>query len=187
VDYFIPLRHEVNLAEMLPPAHREGYIAYVMGASAPTKQLPIHKMVELCLMLKRPIVLVGGKEDATTAQTLIAKLVQEADAPPVLNLAGKLGINQSASVVRQALAVVGHDTGLTHIGAAFHHTVYTLWGCTVPYFGFTPYTAHSVVIENTALKCRPCSRAGAAQCPKGHFKCMNEIDLSPLEILAANK
>ena len=31
------------------------------------------------------------------------------------------------------------------------------------------------IIENKTLNCRPCSKIGHQKCPKGHFKCMNDI------------
>ena len=41
-----------------------------------------------------------------------------------------------------------------------------------------PYKAdeNSKIIEVKGLNCRPCSKIGYDKCPKGHFKCMQEID-----------
>jgi hypothetical protein len=35
---------------------------------------------------------------------------------------------------------------------------------------------NSSIIEVKNLSCRPCSKIGYETCPKGHFKCMQEID-----------
>ena len=35
-------------------------------------------------------------------------------------------------------------------------------------------------IENENLSCRPCSKLGYDKCPKGHFKCMNDLDFTKL-------
>ena len=53
-----------------------------------------------------------------------------------------------------------------------------VWGNTVPEFGMSPYKAveGSKIIEVQHLSCRPCSKIGYDKCPKGHFKCMQEID-----------
>ncbi|KUG25200.1 adp-heptose--lipooligosaccharide heptosyltransferase ii [hydrocarbon metagenome] len=32
-----------------------------------------------------------------------------------------------------------------------------------------------MIIENTELKCRPCSHIGRSNCPQKHFKCMLEL------------
>jgi hypothetical protein len=36
------------------------------------------------------------------------------------------------------------------------------------------------IIENNNLGCRPCSKIGFDKCPKGHFKCMEEINLEDI-------
>jgi len=99
-----------------------------------------------------------------------------------LNACGQLSLTQSALLVKGALYVVSHDTGMMHISAALKKKIYSVWGNTVPAFGMVPYLAHpsSQIIENKKIACRPCSKIGYAKCPRGHFKCMNEIDLSSI-------
>ena len=48
-------------------------------------------------------------------------------------------------------------------------------GSSSPYFGKYPYKTRFTIFENNRLTCRPCSSTGFDQCPKGHFKCMNEV------------
>ena len=36
----------------------------------------------------------------------------------------------------------------------------------------------SVILEVNDLSCRPCSKIGFDKCPKGHFKCMMDIEAS---------
>ena len=66
-----------------------------------------------------------------------------------------------------------------HIAAAFKKKIISVWGNTVPEFGMYPYygnaQAQNSQFEINGLRCRPCSKIGYAKCPKGHFKCMNEI------------
>ncbi|TAH18129.1 MAG: lipopolysaccharide heptosyltransferase family protein [Cytophagales bacterium] len=172
LDYFILPAHEVDVTKYLPVEFQDGYTVYVIGGSEATKKLPHDKMLELCQKINTPVVLIGGKEDVENGD----RLVQVAKFP-IVNLAGKLTISQSASVVKQAKRVFGHDTGLTQIAAAFHDTIYSIWGTTVPLFGIKPYAKNSILLENKNLDCRPCSKAGAAVCPLGHFKCMNDLTL----------
>ncbi|MCG8310484.1 MAG: glycosyltransferase family 9 protein [Cytophagales bacterium] len=186
LDYFIPEKDEVE-SGWLPETHRNGYVAYVIGATGWTKILPFKKMVELCDKINKPIVLVGGKEDYEAGDKLekffnsdegnkefddgLQKLGKKA---VVFNGCGKFNLSQSASLVKGAHVVFGHDTGLTHIAAAFKKTVFSIWGGTVPN-NFYPYGTRFFLIENTRLKCRPCSKSGRSKCPKGHFKCMNDL------------
>ena len=85
---------------------------------------------------------------------------------------------QSAYLIKHSDYVITHDTGMMHIAAAFKKKIYSVWGNTIPQFGMYPYMAaiDSKIIEVKGLSCRPCSKIGYDKCPKGHFKCMQEID-----------
>lgn len=172
LDYFIPGKDEVNIAS-LPLSHQNGYIGFVIGAKHFTKQLPVEKIISICKKINRPIVLLGGKEDLERAE-----MIEKAVGPGIYNSCGKYNLNQSASLVKQAAKIISHDTGLMHIAAAFKKEIVSVWGNTVPAFGFTPYlpAAGSKMVEVKGLSCRPCSKIGYDQCPKGHFKCMKEMD-----------
>lgn len=173
LDYFIASADEVDAASL--PSK---FVAIVIGAKFATKRLPNHKIAAICDRLQQPIVLLGGKEDI---QNAIA--IMELCKSKMLNLCGKLSLNQSASVLKQAELVITHDTGLMHIAAAFNANIISIWGNTIPAFGMYPYLpantrSKQIIIENKALKCRPCSKIGFEQCPKGHFNCMEKIDIA---------
>jgi len=42
------------------------------------------------------------------------------------------------------------------------------------------FRTNSMIAEVQGLSCRPCSKIGFRECPKGHFKCMNDIELDPV-------
>ena len=100
-------------------------------------------------------------------------------------MCGTLTLNQSASVIQQAEWVISSDTGLMHIAAAFHKKIISVWGNTIPEFGMGPYlpNENNKILQIDNLSCRPCSKLGFKKCPKGHFKCMNDIDYSFLSKL----
>jgi heptosyltransferase-2 len=52
--------------------------------------------------------------------------------------------------------------------------VIAIFGSTVKEFGFTPYNCQNIILENNSLSCRPCAHIGKSNCPKKHFKCMEE-------------
>jgi ADP-heptose:LPS heptosyltransferase len=157
----------------LPENHQKGYIGFVIGAKHFTKQLPVEKIISICKKINKPIILLGGKEDAARAE-----MIENAVGKNIFNACGKYNLNQSASLIKQATKVITHDTGLMHIAAAFKKEIISVWGNTVPAFGFTPYLPdpNSRMVEVKNLSCRPCSKIGYDKCPKGHFKCMMEID-----------
>lgn len=187
LDYFIPPTDEVDTDLLLEnqvekvqvlvenKLPKTGFVAFVIGAAHATKRLPNERIVEWCKKIKQPVVLLGGPDDAERGQ-----YIAEAAGDQVFNACGKLRLHQSASVVRQAKLVITHDTGLMHIAAAFKKPIWSVWGNTVPEFGMYPYYPEGMALNRTfevkGLKCRPCSKIGYATCPRGHFKCMNEID-----------
>ena len=98
----------------------------------------------------------------------------------ILNLVGRINLEQSASIVKNADSVLTNDTGLMHIAAAFHKNIVSVWGNTVPELGMYPYLPKEPekchIIECKDVRCRPCSKLGFKECPKKHFRCMMEID-----------
>lgn len=179
LDYFISSKDEVDIASMLPVHYLNGYYALVIGGSYYTKQIPINKLKQICEKSSLPLVLLGGKEDVDVASEL-----HKAFPTQTLNMCGKMSLNQSASIIKQSKKVITSDTGLMHIAAAYKKNIISIWGNTIPEFGMGPYMAgdDSQIVEVNHLSCRPCSKLGYRKCPKGHFKCMNEIDLSPINL-----
>ncbi len=172
LDYFIPPTEEVQVAGFSKTLKEGNYIAFVLGATHTTKRLPVEKAVEICRRLDQPVVLLGGKSELVAGQAIVGS--------NIVNLCGQLSLHQSASVVRQAGKVLTHDTGLMHIAAAFRKEIVSVWGNTIPKFGMYPFYPTGPIlntsIEVDHLSCRPCSKIGFDHCPKGHFRCMREID-----------
>ncbi len=165
-------------APQVPVDVESGYVVVVIGAKHRTKQLPVEKLVALCNGLQSPIILIGGKEDKT-----VAKEVEEKSTATIYNACGMTSLAQSAWIVKQAKAVVTHDTGMMHIAAAFNKKIVSVWGNTIPAFGMYPYLPKgegAYISEVNGLDCRPCSKIGYAECPKGHFKCMNEQNIDKI-------
>lgn len=177
LDYFIGEKDEIDIPSTLPTLFHEDYNALVVGGSYFTKQIPINKLKEICTKSSLPLILLGGKEDAA-----IAEQVYQLHKNKTINLCGKLNLNQSASIIQQANKVITSDTGLMHIATAFKKDIISLWGNTIPEFGMGPYLAgkDSQILEVKGLSCRPCSKLGYKKCPKGHFKCMNDIEIKSI-------
>jgi ADP-heptose:LPS heptosyltransferase len=183
LDYFIPETERVKEKD-IPASHLAGYIGIVIGAALNTKKYPTHKLKMLCETIDHPVVLMGGMEDADEGDR-IASL----DPIKIYNSCGKFSLNESADLIRRAKLIVTNDTGLMHIAAAFKRPIISLWGNTVPEFGMYPYYGENFlkqnpnpfdVVEVKGLICRPCSKIGYDKCPKGHFKCMEQIMVNQL-------
>lgn len=172
LDFFIPENEEFKHSE-LPEIFQNGYVAFVIAGTYLTKKLPADKVSRICRKIPFPVVLLGGKNEFEAGERVLSESKGN-----VLNYAGKISLNQSASLVRGARLVLANDTGLMHIAAAFGKKILSFWGNTIPAFGMYPYKPDpaSVQLEVEHLKCRPCSKLGYQKCPKKHFKCMNDID-----------
>lgn len=177
LDYFIKEKDKIEIESYLPVHFYNGYNALVIGGSYYTKRIPLNKLKEICTQSSLPLVLLGGKEDNSIAEQLHKNFNTK-----TINLCGKLNLNQSASVIQQSQTVITSDTGLMHIAAAYKKDIISVWGNTIPEFGMGPYLAgeHSQIAEVNNLSCRPCSKLGYKKCPKGHFKCMNDIEIKSL-------
>lgn len=173
LDYFIPESQVVNLDGILK--NGQAFVAYAIGGQHFTKKLPIGRIIEVCSKINKKVILLGGKEDEAAGE-----IVEHALGDKVYNACGKYNLNQSASILNQAEYVISHDTGLMHIASALKKRVISIWGNTVPEFGMYPYQTEFSIIENKNLGCRPCSKIGYSKCPKGHFKCMNDLELNNL-------
>ena len=189
LDYFVPEKDEVPI-EWLPGEFQKEYVVYAIGAQHATKKLPLNRMIELCDRINKPLILLGGKEDFETGEEIARffertpknfpdekTLLQMNKRTIIYNACGKFNINQSASVVKKSMHVFTHDTGMMHIASAFGKAIFSIWGNTIPAFGMYPYRTRFTVCENNKLDCRPCSKIGFQKCPKGHFKCMNDVVL----------
>lgn len=170
LNFFIPENQQLDI-KTLPEAFRLGYVGFVIGGKHNTKILPVEKVIEVCKAIDKPVILIGGPEDAERGEAI-------ASSPGliVFNACGKYNLIQSASLVRHARIIITNDTGLMHIAAAFKKPIVSIWGNTVPELGMYPYLQFTnvpqLIAEVKGLDCRPCSKIGFEQCPKGHFRCM---------------
>jgi len=173
--YEIPESEQFSIQDATGFTPRK-YVAFAIGAQFATKRLPTDLMIKLLQKIEHPLVLLGGKEDQQTANEIVAALGGQ----KVVSMVGQLNIHGSAWLVKNAAALLTHDTGLMHIGACFEVPIHLIWGNTVKDFGMYPFrleqeNCFQYEVEN--LKCRPCSKIGFQNCPKGHFACMRQQDL----------
>jgi heptosyltransferase-2 len=181
LDYFVPDNIQVSNKD-IPMSHWNGYVGCVIGGSYNTKKLPLKQWQIFCKLVPYPVILLGGSEDAE-----MGRQIAEQDPIKIYNSCGKFDINESALLVKHSKVIVSNDTGLMHVAAAFQKPVISLWGNTSPNMGMFPYYGNNnlkdriapltKIIEVNGLYCHPCSKLGYNKCPKGHFKCMNELNM----------
>ncbi len=176
--FSIPKSAEIDLKhyDLLPGS----FLAVVMGGQFATKKFPVASLIQVLTNCNLPIALLGGEDEKVEAQKLMAAL----PAKNIHSFCGELSLLSAASVVSKANRVLTNDTGLMHITAMFAVPIISIWGNTVPAFGMYPYrpsSENAVKIHQVSnLACRPCSKIGYQNCPKGHFDCMNKQDLNAI-------
>lgn len=178
LDFFIPGEMKIDEND-LPHGHVAGFIAIVIAANHFTKNLPVHKVKELCNKIDFPIVLVGGPSEKEKGDEIALQ-----DKIKIYNACGKFNLYESADIVRKARAVISQDTGMQYIACALQKPVLAIWGGTSPRLEVEPYygkkfmSKHPGFYENIFLDlwCQPCSKYGKSYCPLVHFNCMEKQD-----------
>lgn len=154
------------------PAGRNGggvVVGLALGAAHPLKRIPLENLA-LALQSLPPnwrFVLLGGPGDRPAAADLLRRL------PPALqsattDLTGSTSLPETAAWLRTTDVVLAGDTGLGHLTAALGVPLVTVWGCTRPSLGMTPWwpAQGSISLEPTGRGDRPCSRLGD-RCRRG--------------------
>lgn len=148
-------------------SHHEPYIAIAPSAAHALKRWPIDYWKQLIEILPHHNfkVLGGPGED------FLNELAQNAP-NRVEILAGKLSLQQSAEVIRQAKLVISNDTGLLHIAEQLGKPTLALMG-PAP-FGYPSRSSTEILELN--LPCKPCSKHGQGPCTNPNFQqCMRDI------------
>jgi ADP-heptose:LPS heptosyltransferase len=174
-DYFIMPEDEYDAQELIKGF--SDFQVLVLGATYFTKRIPKEKSIEIIALYPHHTILLGGK-DVHDSAAEISELFPE----KVINFCGKIGLGVSAGIIKHSRRVYTGDTGLMHIAAALQKELKVLWGNTIPEFGMFPYYGANHPDNHTDLQvknlsCRPCSKLGYDQCPKGHFRCMMDIEI----------
>ncbi|TET77271.1 MAG: lipopolysaccharide heptosyltransferase II [Candidatus Cloacimonadota bacterium] len=168
---------------------RKKVVGFAPGASKKAKVWQLEKLQNLALTLMEKnnvyIVLFGNKSEIS-----LVKRIQKELHNRCLNLVGKTGIRELALFLKGCDVLFSTDSGTMHIAVAVGTPVVSIFGPTVPEFGFAPYNQKSVIVSKP-LPCRPCSLHGTDICPLGHHDCMKLIDVEEvrmeIERLLANE
>jgi ADP-heptose:LPS heptosyltransferase len=142
-----------------------------------TKRLPADKFIDILKSLKSKIVLTGDKSKTDND---ICSYIKN-NTGNTENLCGKLSFSELAAYIRDSKFLLCNDSGVLHLGEALNKKVFVFYGSTVKEFGFYPQLRTTEIFDSGELYCRPCSHIGKNKCIKGHFKCMNDIDIEAVK------
>jgi heptosyltransferase-2 len=100
------------------------------------------------------------------------------DLPQTENLCGALNLLDSAALMKNAKRVFVNDSAPLHLASCVNAKTTAIFCSTVPAFGYTPLADDSVVVDvGNSLSCRPCGLHGHKNCPLGHYKCSQDIEV----------
>lgn len=184
LDVFVPeymieaVKNKINFSA------NDLYIAIAPSAKHETKRWLPERFAQLGDKLiekfNAKIILLGSEEDKPRCET-VKKLMRNQP----INLCGQTSLLESSAVLSLCKLLITNDSGLMHIGSAMKTKIVAIFGSTVKEFGFFPYGTESIVVEKN-ISCRPCTHIGRKECPKGHFKCMKDIQVEEVFNACAN-
>ena len=157
------------------------WVAVSPGASHEPKRAPTEVFADILGALAAQcigettipgLVFLGGAADRVAAVTLMDQLSWPG---AVVNLAGKLTLDQTMLALTKVKTLLSNDSGLAHIAEAVGTPVAVLFGPTSEAFGFSPHLANSQSFSSDT-GCRPCSKHGKTPCRYNDQMCFRSID-----------
>jgi heptosyltransferase-2 len=126
LEPMLPAPAEANAARDLLARLPEGFLAIHPGSGSPRKNWPVERFAAVLdsLALPHPWLLVEGPADAAAAAPLARR--------PGAVLARGLGVRALGAVLAQAGLFIGHDSGVSHLAAAWRAPTLALFGPTDP-------------------------------------------------------
>ncbi|MDO9565355.1 MAG: lipopolysaccharide heptosyltransferase II [Candidatus Desulfaltia sp.] len=113
------------------------------------------------------ILLFGGPGD----RELGLRISQKMQHPPV-DLCGKTDLGEAIALIKECDLFITNDSGLMHVAAALDVPLIAIFGSTNP-VTTGPQSQRSKIVR-VPIKCSPCLKP---ECPEGHLKCMDQIDV----------
>jgi len=142
------------------------------GSVWETKKWGTDNFIELSSALldrQYHVFLIGSADDAGLCDEIAGK-------SGALSLAGRTSLPQTLRIMQKADITVTNDSAPCHLSELAGTPAITIFGPTVPEFGFAPRMNDSAVVEIAGLDCRPCAIHGSKACPIGTHECMQKID-----------
>jgi heptosyltransferase II len=165
---------QLLLGEDLPDRN---YIIVAPSSMWETKKMPSDRFIDLIRLILEhtgySVVLIGSKSDNSLCEEIAGHFPKNCR-----NLAGKTTLKELAFVIQHSVAVVSNDSSPIHLASAFDIPCVAIFGATVPAFGYTPLSQKQFIAEVNDLDCRPCGIHGGKNCPKSHFRCMKEQNIT---------
>ena len=171
-------RRAVDALLAAVPHDSAPFVALAPGSIWGTKRWPHFADLAARLAPLFHLVVIGSAADAPLAAD-IAKACKQLH---VIDATGKLSLLASAELIGRCAAIVTNDSAPQHLASAMRTPTITIFGPTVPAFGFGPLAPRHTSEGLRDLSCRPCHAHGPAVCPLGHWRCMRDLPAERVEL-----
>jgi heptosyltransferase-2 len=141
------------------------------GANWETKRWPAERFGDLAALARRQglQVVVQGSADERELGRCIAER-----APGVVDLCGVLDLRALGGFISRCTAFVANDSGPMHVARGLGVPTLAIFGSTDP--AMFEFPGHRALFAG--IECAPCSFFGRSRCPRGHFRCMLDLDVA---------
>jgi heptosyltransferase II len=163
--------------------HDEPIIAVAPGSAWATKRWPYYPALSTMLASRGWVAVVGGPGDQGLASEIVSAAGRHRGR--VIDATGRLTPLATAALLGRCVALVANDSAPQHLASAMGTPTLTIYGPTVPAFGFGPLAPRHEVAGHLGLTCRPCDRHGPRRCPLGHWRCMRELHVADIAQIIA--
>jgi heptosyltransferase-2 len=168
-----------SVDSLLAAVPRDGaqLLALAPGSIWGTKRWPYFPQLAARLAPLYRLVVIGSRDDTPLA----GEIGRAAGVERVIDATGRLSLLASAELIRRCAALVTNDSAPQHLASAVGTPTLTVFGPTVPGFGFGPLAPKRATAGHHALECRPCHPHGPEVCPLGHWRCMRDLHVQQIE------
>jgi len=175
LDLVVAEKHQERAVEILSQygiSRKDRLVGINPSATfGPAKQWFPQRYAELADRIKEVfgarIIIFGGPGD----RELGCEISQMMRHQPI-DLSGKTDLQEAIALINMCNLFITNDSGLMHVAIALDVPLIAIFGSTNP-ITTGPKGLNSRIVR-VPVECSPCLKP---ECPKGHLKCMNQIDV----------
>ena len=112
----------------------------------------------------------GGERERTICEEWTKRF------PAVTSLIGQATLSDELLLISKLDVMLSMDSANMHLAANCGTPVFSVWGATHPYAGFSPWgqpAEQQISLEK--MTCRPCSIYGNKPCQRGDYACLTQL------------
>lgn len=176
-DLMFPLLRPSLAAEeaaqrLLAPFGDRPFLIACPGSKMPSKRWPAERFRSVLEGFLRSheeacVTLVGSPDERG-----LCEAIAEAAPDRILNLAGRLSLNESAAVCHRAVCYLGNDTGAMHVAAAMGRPCVAVFSARDYRGKWEPFGEGHTILRRDP----PCRHCMLIECSRQQLRCLTEID-----------